>query len=214
MAPRVDLKQGEMKKHVHRALKAIRDGFIVVAPLEHGYVYLADAFSPSAVGALHRLRGDEPGVLAQVLAYNLDTVTGIARAVSVDTQNLCNEYWPGLLSVTLKPSRSLNWDLGDGRELDRFNVRVPKSRFVRALLKEAGPLAVASASAAGQAPMLKIERSAVKDWDVAVIFDNGPLKSGSRTTIIEADETSVLLIREGAISLTEMAKVAPDISMA
>lgn len=214
MAPRVDLKQGEMKKHVNRALKAIRDGFIVVAPLEHGYVYLVDAFSPSAVSAMHRLRGDEPGVAAQVLAYNLDTVTGIARAVSVDTQNLCNEFWPGLLSVTLKPSRSLNWDLGDGRELDRFNVRVPKSRFVRALLKEAGPLAVASASPAGTAPMLKIERASVKDWDVAVIFDNGALKSGPLSSIIQADELGVEIVREGAISVRELEKVAPDISMA
>lgn len=140
MATRVDLKQGEMKKHVARALKSIRDGYVVVAPLEHGYVYLADAFSPSAVAAIHRLRGDEEGVAAQVLAYSLDTVKGIARAVPEETQNLCKEFWPGLLSITLKPSRSLTWDLGDTRTLDQFNVRVPKSRFVRALLKETGPL--------------------------------------------------------------------------
>ncbi|NDG64884.1 MAG: hypothetical protein EBY29_15690, partial [Planctomycetes bacterium] len=63
MAPRVDLKQGEMKKHVTRALKAIREGSVIVVPLEHGYVYLADAFSPTAVRAMHELRGDEVGVV-------------------------------------------------------------------------------------------------------------------------------------------------------
>jgi tRNA threonylcarbamoyl adenosine modification protein (Sua5/YciO/YrdC/YwlC family) len=212
MAPRVDLKQGEMKKHVSRAHKAIRDGLIVVAPLEHGYVYLADAFSPSAVGALHRLRGDEAGIAAQVLAYSLDTVKGISRAVSEETQKLCNEFWPGLLSVTLKPSSSLAWDLGDGRELDQFNVRVPKARFVRALLKESGPLAVASASSAGLEPMEKIVRTTLKDWDVAIVFDNGQLKSGPRTTIVEADELGIRLVREGAISVAEMTKVAPRLS--
>lgn len=214
MATRVDLKQGEMKKHVARALKSIRDGYVVVAPLEHGYVYLADAFSPSAVAAIHRLRGDEEGVAAQVLAYSLDTVKGIARAVPEETQNLCKEFWPGLLSITLKPSRSLTWDLGDTRTLDQFNVRVPKSRFVRALLKEAGPLAVASASPAGSAPLEKILRASVKEWDVALVFDNGPLKSGPRTTIIEADELGVRLVREGAISITEIEKIAPRLSMA
>ena len=214
MATRVDLKQGELKKHVARALKIIRDGKVIVAPLEHGYVYLADAFSPYAVGALHRLRGDEDGVVAQVLVHSVDTVTGISRAVPTETQNLCNEFWPGLLSVTLKPSRSLSWDLGDGRTLDQFNARVPKSRFVRALLKESGPLASASASAAGEEPMLKIARAGLKEWDVAIVFDNGPLKSGPRSTVVEADETGIRLVREGAISLAEMTKVAPGITLA
>ena len=183
----------------------------IVAPLEHGYVYLADAFSPFAVRAMHVLRGDETGVVAQVLAHSLDTVKGISRAVSPVTQDLCNQFWPGLLSVTLKPSSVLNWDLGDDKELDLFNVRVPKSKFVRALLKESGPLAVASAAPAGDSPMLTINRAQVKDWNVAVVFDNGALKSGPRSTIIEADELTVRVVREGAISLAEMKKIAPAI---
>ena len=209
--PRIDLKQGEQKKHIARALKEIRAGYVIVAPLEHGYVYLADAFSPFAVRAMHVLRGDQTGVVAQVLAHSLDTVKGISRAVSPVTQDLCNQFWPGLLSVTLKPSSVLNWDLGDDKELDLFNVRVPKSKFVRALLKESGPLAVASAAPAGDSPMLTINRAQVKYWKVAVVFDNGALKSGPRSTIIEADELTVRVVREGAISLAEMKKIAPAI---
>jgi tRNA threonylcarbamoyl adenosine modification protein (Sua5/YciO/YrdC/YwlC family) len=212
--PRIDLKVGDQKKHVARALKEIRAGYVIVAPLEHGYVYLADAFSPFAVRAMHVLRGDATGVVAQVLAHSLDTVKGISRAVSADTQKLCDEFWPGPLSVSLKPSSVLNWDLGDDKDLDLFNVRVPKSKFIRAVLKESGPLAVASASNAGDEPMLKIDRTRVKDWKVAVVFDNGPLKSGPRTTIIEADELDIRLVREGAISFAEMKKVAPRISKA
>lgn len=212
--PRIDLKQGEQKKHVARALKEIRAGYVIVAPLEHGYVYLADAFSPFAVRAMHVLRGDEIGVVAQVLAYSLDTVKGISRDVSPDTQNLCNKFWPGLLSVTLRPSSVLNWDLGDDKALDWFNVRVPKSKFVRALLKESGPLAVASASTAGEAPLLKIDRTKIKDWNVAVVFDSGPLKSGPRSTIVEADSGGVRVVREEAISITEMEKVTSRLSLA
>ena len=195
--PRIDLKVGEQKKHVARALKEIQAGFVIVAPLEHGYVYLADAFSPFAVRAMHVLRGDKTGVVAQVLA-----------------QALCNQFWPGLLSVTLRPSSVLNWDLGDDKDLDWFNVRVPKSKFIRALLKASGPLAVASASSAGAEPMLKIDRTQVKDWNVAVVFDIGALKSGPRSTIIEADAGGVRIVREGAISVAEMEKVAPRISWA
>lgn len=49
---------------------------------------------------------------------------------------------------------------------------------------------------------------------MALVFDNGPLKSGPRTTIIEADELGVRLVREGAISITEIEKIAPRLSMA
>lgn len=210
--PRVDLKQGEMKKHVARALKEIRAGYVIVVPLEHGYVYLADAFSHFAVREMHVLRGDANGVACQVLAYSADTVKGIARAVPAETSALMEKFWPGLLSITLKPSRTLTWDLGDNKALDRFNVRVPKSKFLRAILKESGPLAVASASSAGQLPMLKIDRAQVKDWKVAVVFDNGPLKKGPLTSIIEADELGARVVREGAITVAEMTAVAPSLS--
>jgi L-threonylcarbamoyladenylate synthase len=139
-------------------------------------------------------------------------VKGIARAVPAETSALMEKFWPGLLSITLKPSRTLTWDLGDNKALDRFNVRVPKSKFLRAILKETGPLAVASASNAGQSPMLKIDRAQVKDWKVAVVFDNGPLKKGPLTTIIEADELKARVVREGAITVAEMTAVAPSLS--
>ena len=210
--PRIDLKQGEQKKHVARALKELRDGFVIVAPLEHGYVYLADAFAHFSVRTMHVLRGDEDGIAAQVLVHNAATVEGIARDIPQEAKALMQEFWPGALSLNLKPIRALTWDLGDNQELDLFSVRVPKSRFVKALLKESGPLAVASAARAGHKPMLKINRADVKDWDVSVVFDNGQLKSGPKTSVVEVSDGGLRIVREGAISAKELRAVAPSIS--
>jgi L-threonylcarbamoyladenylate synthase len=209
VAPRVDLKQGEMKKHVARALKSLRDGYVIVAPLEHGYVYLADAFSPFAVRAMHVLRGDEIGIASQVLAHSTQTIQGITRDISTEATAMMDAFWPGLLSLTLKPNRSLNWDLGDDRALDAVSVRVPKSKFVKALLKESGPLAVASASPAGSEPMLKLNRTQLKEWDIAVAFDNGALKSGPSSSIVDFSEGHPRILRVGAISVAEMTEVVP-----
>lgn len=209
MAPRVDLKQGESKKHVGRALKSLRDGYVIVAPLEHGYVYLADAFSPFAVRAMHVLRGDEIGVASQVLGYSANTIQGITREISADATAMMDAFWPGLMSLTVKPNRSLKWDLGDDRALDAINVRVPKSKFVRALLKESGPLAVASASPTGSAPMLKLDRTGLKEWDIALAFDNGALKSGPASSIVDFTDGQPRIVRVGAISVAEMTEVLP-----
>ena len=212
MAPRVDLKKGEVKNHVAKALKSIRDGYVIVLPAEHGYIYVADAFSHFAVRAMHVLRGDELGVSAQVLCHSAQTVQGITREVSDETTKLMDEFWPGLLSLNLKPNRGLNWDLGDDNALDLVSIRVPKSRFLRALLKESGPLVGASASAAGQAPMLGIDRTDIKSWDVATVFDNGALKSGQPTTVIEQRADGIHILREGAISAAQVRKIAPSVS--
>ena len=209
--PRIDLKAGDSKKHVARALKEIRAGYVIVVPLEHGYVYLADAFSQYAVRALHVLRGDEDGVAAQVLAHSADTVSGIARELSADAEKLMKEFWPGLLSLNLRPNIGLNWDLGDDKELDLFSVRVPKATFVRAILKQSGPLAVASAAPAGSGPLLKINRADIKEWDVAAVFDKGLLKAGPQSTVVEVSGSDLRLVRPGAISSEQLLKVAPKI---
>ena len=209
--PRIDLTAGDSKKHVARALKEIRAGYVVVAPLEHGYVYLADAFSHFAVRALHVLRGDEDGVAAQVLVHSADTVSGIARDISIDTQNLMKKFWPGLLSLNLKPNTGLNWDLGDDRELDLFSVRVPKASFVRALLKQSGPLAVASVAPSGAQPIVKINRTEAKDWNVAAIFDKGALKSGPQSTVVEVSDAGLRLVRTGAITEAQLLTIVPTL---
>ena len=212
MAPRIDLKKGDSKNHIAKALKSIRDGYVIVVPAEHGYIYLADAFSHFAVRAMHVLRGDELGISAQVLCHSAQTVQGITRDVPGDAQKLMDEFWPGLLSLNLAPNRGLNWDLGDDNALDLISIRVPKSRFLRTLLKESGPLAAASASPAGEVPMLAIDRSAIKSWDVATVFDNGVLKSGQPTTVIEQRNGGLHIVREGAISAAQVRKIAPSVS--
>jgi len=40
-----------------RALVALLQGEVVVVAAEHGYLYICDAFNPTAVSRLHELRG-------------------------------------------------------------------------------------------------------------------------------------------------------------
>ena len=54
----IDINSGDIDINVDQALQWIRAGLIIAAPLENGYVYLADAFDQDAVRAMHVLRGD------------------------------------------------------------------------------------------------------------------------------------------------------------
>jgi len=211
MSEIIELTPAEFAAQVALGAKAIRDGYVIVAPLEHGYAYLCDAFSHDAVRTMHVMRGDALGVAAQVLISDATRAVGIIRDSNEDLQKLTSVFWPGLLSVTAKPQLALNWDLGDDRNLDRINVRVPAAEFARALTAEVGPLATASATLVGQPVITSTDDISIDGTHLALIFDGGKLPNGLPTTIVETTETGLKVGRIGAISQAQLAEVTPDI---
>jgi L-threonylcarbamoyladenylate synthase len=212
MSEIIKLVPDEFAAHVARAAKAIREGYVIVAPLEHSYVYLCDAFSHDAVRTMHVMRGDALGVAAQVLISDGSRAVGIIRDFNDSLKKLTDRFWPGLLSVTAKPQLALNWDLGDDRNLDQVNIRVPATEFIRAIAAEVGPLATASATKVGEPAIDSIEYISIDGTHLALIFDGGQLPKGLPTTIVETTESGLKVGRIGAISQAELAEVTPDIS--
>lgn len=212
MAQEIDLKFGELLGHVAVASKAIRDGYLIAIPLEHYYAYACDAFMADAVRTMHVLRRDELGIAAQVLIADAKIASGVAREITPTAQALMQKFWPGMLSFNLRPQVGLAWDLGDAGALDQVSFRVPKSKFIREVLKETGPLAIASASFAQQAPIRKISDIDVMESAIAAKFDAGLLKKGALSTVLEADNGGITMVREGAISLNEIHAIAPEVS--
>jgi L-threonylcarbamoyladenylate synthase len=205
---RVDITVGNRADHLARGLKSIRDGYVIVVPLEHGYVYACDAFSHFAVRAMHVLRGDALGVVAQVIIPTAKTAQGLSRSMREDVQALTNAFWPGLLSINVKPQVGLAWDLGDSQRLDQISLRMPQDGFVSELMQKSGPLAIASITSNGLPTLLDVER--FENPGVDVIFDGGHLPAGPRSTVINVSDDGMQLVREGAISRESLQKVSPD----
>lgn len=208
---RYELAQGDLAEHVATAVAALKDGYVIVAPLEHSYALVADAFFQDGVRALHVLRGDALGVAAQVAIASRDSIDGIARSISVDARTLMNNFWPGLLSLNLKPQAGLNWDLGDGNTLDQVSVRIPKSEFILEVLKKSGPLAIASAALVGTAAINDSADISFLESEVAAIFTAGALPTGGASTVIDLTGFRSRITRQGAISLSEITALVPDI---
>ncbi len=211
MGVEIDLREGDFANHVKKALAYLRSGYIIVAPLENSYIFLVDAFLHDGVRAMHVLRGDELGVAAQVLVSNTKVLDGIARDVTEDARKLMAAFWPGPLSFYLAPHLGLNWDLGDDKELDEICVRIPSSKFVLAVLKKSGPLAVASAARAGQPPIYDVDLISALDSDLAAIFNAGELTPGNPTTVVRASSAGIELVREGEIGLADLVAIVPEI---
>jgi L-threonylcarbamoyladenylate synthase len=197
-----------------RALVALLQGEVIVVAAEHGYLYACDAFNQTAVSRLHMLRGDQPGVSAQVLIGKITAVSGLASDFDSDWQKVASAFWPGLLTAQLAPQSALNWDLGDGRALSEFAVRIPSREFLLSLLIRSGPLAVGSATSAGHPPVREVTFIPAMPTEVALQIDEGELPAGPASTVLRRskDGSGLEIVREGEISLAELQALLPSIS--
>jgi len=208
----IDLNSGSQSEHIAKAAAALKDGYVIVVPLENSYALVADAFFHDAVRSLHVLRGDALGVAAQVLISTPAAIDGVAREVSDDARALMEKFWPGLLSLNLKPQRGLNWDLGDGQQLDLISVRVPSAEFILELAKVHGPIAIASAALAGKPAISDPAELNFTEVEVAAIFSTGQLEPGPASTVVACDGDAPRMVRIGAISAEQITAITPAIS--
>ena len=211
MATRVTFDSTNPSEHVALAAKSLRDGYVIVAPHENGYVLLADAFSPDAVRAMHVLRGDDLGVAAQVVIADVNQIEGLARDVTPEARELMNLFWPGPLSLSLRPQAGLSWDLGDNGKLDWLCLRQPAHPFLHLLIKETGPLAIASSALAGQSPLQDLAHLTHLDHEIAVIIDSGLIEIAPASTHLQCESAGINLLREGAITRSEIEKAIPAV---
>jgi tRNA threonylcarbamoyl adenosine modification protein (Sua5/YciO/YrdC/YwlC family) len=207
VATQVVFDEANPNEHVAIAAKSLRDGFVIVAPHENGYIFLADAFSPDSVRAMHVLRGDALGVACQVLIADQSAIEWLSRELTDDIRALTQSFWPGSLSLSLRPQLGLAWDLGDGGKLDWFSVRSPRHLFLQKLLKETGPLASASAALAGQSPLMDPDGISLQGHEIALLVSAGVIAPVAASTVIEIDKSQARLVREGAISKSDIEKV-------
>ena len=192
-----------------KVIAAIKRGEVAILPLEHSYVYACDAFSLAAVNRLHQLRNDPPGVAAQVIVGNARTISGLTQGVSPEITKLTENFWPGLLTLNLPQNQSLNWDLGDGGNLTNFVVRMPDQISTLEVVNATGPLAIASATLAGTAPITRVENNHQLE-----ALDVGELAAGPLSTVVVLEGENLTITRVGALTLEALRKVVPTIELA
>jgi len=203
---------------MRQARLAIGRGELVVLPTDTVYGVGADAFSPAAVQRLLDAKGRGRQQPPPVLVGSIATLAALVETVPEPVQRLVDEFWPGGLTIVLPAQQSLVWDLGETH--GTVAVRMPDHRVALALLEETGPLAVSSANLTGEPAAVEVDQAQGMLGDsIAVYLDAGPATRGVASTIVDAtslvrpggDDARVRVLREGAISRDELARVLGDL---
>ena len=191
-------------------MSAVRNGELVVLPLESSYAVACDAFSMPAVAALLDLKGDPARRPPVVLVPDVRTLDGLAADVPDATRALGEAFWPGLLTLVCTAQSTLRWDLGDSR--GTASLRMPVHPLALELLTRTGPLAFATAAPTGApAPRECLAALDVVGDAADVYLDAGPAPWTAASTVVDGRGEVPRVVRPGAISVDDLRSVVPDV---
>ncbi|WP_273651970.1 L-threonylcarbamoyladenylate synthase [Cellulomonas fimi] len=193
---------------IDEAVAAVSRGALVVLPTDTVYGIGADAFTPRAVQALLDAKGRGRQMPPPVLMPDVRTLDGLATDVPAEARALAEAFWPGGLTLIVRAQPSLAWDLGETH--GTVALRVPDHPSALALLRRTGPMAVSSANRTGSPAAVTAQDAFDQLGDaVAVYLDAGDAPGQVASTIVDATGPTLRLVRAGALTLEQLAEVAP-----
>jgi tRNA threonylcarbamoyl adenosine modification protein (Sua5/YciO/YrdC/YwlC family) len=207
MSRRYDCTGTEGREHsIKAAVEAIGKGELVVLPTDTVYGIAADAFSPQAVTRLLAAKGRGRDMPVPVLVGSWRAARALTDDLSREAEDLIAAFWPGPLTLVVKQSAGLAWDLGDAN--GTVAIRMPLHPVALDLLAETGPLAVSSANRTGSpAPSTADDAEGQLGASVAVYLDAGPSGASVASTIVDVTGKQPRVLREGAVTQAQLDEV-------
>ncbi len=206
----VDLDRLENSENdIKNAAEIIKQGGLVAFPTETVYGLGGDGTNPDAARKIYSAKGrpsDNPLIIhiadpsdAEKYTYTNETY-----------YKLADRFMPGPLTVVLRARDSVPSKTRGG--LSTVAVRCPSHPVARRLVELSGrPIAAPSANLSGS-PSPTCARHVIDDMQgrVDMIIDGGDCEIGLESTIVKLeDDGSMVLLRPGKITVTELACIAP-----
>ncbi len=175
----------------------IRDGLVVAYPTDTLYGLAVDPRNAAAVARLYELKGRVESAALTLIAAD----TGQARTagqMTVAAERLAARWWPGPLTIVVPAQASLaRAALAGGSTV---GIRVPDHRVAIALARAAGfCITATSANRSGAAAATTAEAVLEALPGIDGIVDAGACRGGAPSTIVNAADRDVTLIRAGAV---------------
>jgi L-threonylcarbamoyladenylate synthase len=213
MSARYDCADAQQREAgISEAVTTARSGGLIVLPTDTVYGLGADAFSPEAVSRLLAAKGRGRNMPPPVLVGSVRAATALVESLGAFGQDLIDEFWPGPLTLLLRASSTLKWDLGDTN--GTVAIRMPLHPVALELLRRTGPLAVSSANKTGEPTGSTVADAEAQLGDAVDIYlDGGPCAENIPSTIVDLTGSMPRVLRNGAITVDQLRKVTPVIEL-
>ena len=198
--------QCNKRGHTLKCASIGKTGGVIVYPTDTVYGIGCNPYLEEAVERIFEIKGRNKTNPFPILASNLQDIEKIALLGKIGKQ-LAKIFWPGALTIisTLIDTR-ISTKVTAGKTT--VGVRVPDNKCAVALLKHCKYLVGTSANKSGENPSNSISEvilSSLRGFDA--ILDGGNIRQGSASTILDLSGRVPKIIREGAITSEEIARV-------
>jgi len=198
-------------ENIDRAAELLRSGRLVSFPTETVYGLGADARNPAAVQRVFAAKGRPAEHPLIVHLADASALSRWARSIPAGAQALATSFWPGPLTLILPRDASVPDAVTGGQ--DTVGLRVPGHPVARALLQRFAAhggdgVAAPSANRFGGVSATTAQHVEEDFGDeIALILDGGPCQHGIESTIVAFTNDEPVLLRLGALSEGDLARV-------
>ncbi|MGB2695780.1 MAG: L-threonylcarbamoyladenylate synthase [Dehalococcoidia bacterium] len=191
---------------IERAAEVLRRGGLVAYPTDTVYGLAALPADDEAVRRLFAAKQRPIDKATPLLIASEEDVRLVAGAVSPTARRLMAAFWPGALTIILAAAQRYH-SLAVG---ETVALRVPDHPVPRELCRLlGGPITGTSANTSGGPDPLTADDVRTQLGEaVDLVIDGGRCAGGRPSTVVVCTQEPPRIVREGAISREQIAKVA------
>jgi len=195
-------------RNINQAAEIIRRGGLVAFPTETVYGLGADAFNPVALANIFAVKKRPYFDPLIIHIAELSDLELISEGINENVLSLAGKFWPGPLTVVLPKKQAVPDIVTSG--LSTVAVRMPAHPIALDLIRRSGtPIAAPSANRFGfLSPTLPLHVEKQLP-EIDYLYDGGACMLGIESTIVEINDETFTILRQGAISEQEISKVLP-----
>ena len=195
------------------AARLIAKGGVLVCPTDTGYAFSANALDTRAVARVFNLKGRSYSNPIHVAVDSIEEAEKYAR-LNEAARYLAGRFLPGALTMVLPKKETIPAILVGGR--DTVGIRIPDNTVILRLAEMAArPLTATSANVSGKPTPYTVEEVVGQMGEalegIALVLDQGPLRTRELSTIVDLTVSPPQLIRQGLVSWLEIREVLKSI---
>ena len=198
------IQDGRLTVSIDLAVKYLKDDLLIGLPTETVYGLAALASRPKAIAKIFQVKARPTNHPLILHLANYRQLEKWARNIPAYVEVLCDNFWPGPLTVVLQRTERVCDAITGARET--VAIRVPNNQVALTLLKKLDDGLVApSANRFGKVSPTSAKH-VVDDLgdEVALVLDGGNSEIGVESTILDCTRSMPQILRLGAITKDEL----------
>lgn len=196
---RLNVSEINMVQVLRHAVEALASGGIVAYPTETFYGLGVKFDLKDSLKNLYEIKQRPKDKAMPLIIGNKELLPLIAASVNNIASLLIDRFWPGPLTLILSATENLSEYITAGTH--KIAVRIPGESFALHLAKFANfPITATSANPSGIPPARDAETVIRYFGDrIDLIIDSGPTSGELPSTIVDATEQGIKILRDGMI---------------